>query len=351
MADLDQTLSAIRPADATARAAAQRAFDFKTKPRGSLARLEGIAVQIAAIRGEAVPPRLEPAVVVVAGDHGFAVEGVSAYPQEVTAQMVANFAGGGAAINVLAREAGARIVVVDAGVAAPFDLPGVRSIRFGPGTANAAEGAAMSRDQAIAAIGAGIDLAGELAGDGVGILCVGEMGIGNTTSASALVASLLSVAPTTVCGRGTGLDDAGMQRKVDVVTRMLAANSADLGDPIGTLAAVGGFEIAVLVGLVLGCAAEQVPVVLDGFITGAAALVAAGLAPASTDAMIASHRSPEPGHALVLEALGLEPLLDLGLRLGESSGAALALPLIASSIALLNDMASFEEAGVTDTGR
>jgi nicotinate-nucleotide--dimethylbenzimidazole phosphoribosyltransferase len=351
MADLEQTLAAIHPADAAARAAAQHAFDFKTKPRGSLARLEEVAVRIASIRGEAVPPRLQPAVVVVAGDHGLAAEGVSAYPQEVTVQMLANFAGGGAAINVLAREAGARIVVVDAGVATPSDFPGVRSLRFGPGTANATRGPAMSREQALAAVEAGVDLAVELAGDDVGIVCLGEMGIGNTTAASALVASLLSVEPELVCGPGTGLDDAGVRRKIDVVARMLAANPLDPDDPLGALAALGGFEIAVLAGLTLGCASERVAVVLDGFITGAAALAAARLAPGSIGAMIASHRSPEPGHALVLDALGLEPLLDLGLRLGEGSGAALALPLISSSIALLSDMASFEDAGVTDTGR
>jgi nicotinate-nucleotide--dimethylbenzimidazole phosphoribosyltransferase len=289
------------------------------------------------------------AIVVAAGDHGVAAEGVSAYPQEVTAQMVANFAAGGAAINVLAREAGARLVVVDAGVAAPCSDPEVRSLRFGAGTANIAHGPAMTAEDAIAAVLAGAALARELLDGGAGVVGVGEMGIGNTTAASALCAALLDVAPAAVCGRGTGIDDAGVARKIEVVGRALVANTAR--DPLGALAALGGYEIALVAGVILGCAAGRRPVVLDGFITGASALVAAGLAPASTTAMIASHRSPEPGHALVLEVLGLEPLFDLGMRLGEGSGAALALPLVRSALALLNEMASFEDAGVTDAGR
>jgi nicotinate-nucleotide--dimethylbenzimidazole phosphoribosyltransferase len=351
MSELDALLARIHAVDRAVAAESQRIFDLKTKPRRSLGRLEDLATQIASILRVPMPPRLEAAIVVVAGDHGVAAEGVSAYPQEVTAQMVANFAAGGAAINVLAREAGARLVVVDAGVVVPCDYPAVRSLRFGPGTANAAEGPAMSREHASAAISAGADLATELAGEGVGIVGIGEMGIGNTTSASALCASLLPAEPAAVCGRGTGLDDDGVRRKADVVTRMLAANDPDPSDPLGVLAALGGFEIAILVGLVLGCAAERMPVVLDGFITGAAALVAAGLSPEATGAMIASHRSSEPGHRLVLDALGLEPLVDLDLRLGEGSGAALVMPLIGSANALLNNMASFADAGVTDAGR
>ena len=351
MVELDALLARIHPVDAAVGAESQRIFDLKTKPRRSLGRLEDLATRIASIRRLAVPPRLDAAIVVAAGDHGVAAEGVSAYPQEVTAQMVANFAAGGAAINVLARQAGARLLVVDAGVATACDFPGVRPLRFGPGTANATLGPAMSRETASAAVAAGAAVAEELAGDGIGIIGVGEMGIGNTTSASALCAHLLPAEPTAVCGRGTGLDDEGVKRKAEVVNGMLAANDLDPDDPLGALAALGGFEVAVLVGLVLGCAAERMPVVLDGFITGAAALVAARLSPAATGAMIASHRSSEPGHRLVLEALGLDPLVDLDLRLGEGSGAALVLPLIGSAIALLNEMASFEAAGVTDAGR
>jgi nicotinate-nucleotide--dimethylbenzimidazole phosphoribosyltransferase len=327
-------------------AAARAAFDAKTKPRGSLGRLEELAVRIAGIRGAADPGRLEPAIVVCAADSGVATEGVSAYPQEVTAQMVHNFAAGGAAICVLAREARARLVVADLGVIEP--VPGVLDLRVRPGTANAARGPAMTPAEAERAIAAGDRLAERLIDDGAGVVAVGEMGIGNTTVASALAAALLRADPTAVCGRGTGLDDAGVQRKVATVRRMLAVNEWD--DAAGALAALGGLEVAALTGIVLGCARRRTPVLLDGFVTGAAALVAAKLEPPAVQAMIAAHRSPEPGHALILEALGLEPLLDLGLRLGEGSGAALALPLVNAALALLSDMATFEAAGVTDAG-
>jgi nicotinate-nucleotide--dimethylbenzimidazole phosphoribosyltransferase len=329
----------------------QQAFDRKTKPRGSLGALEDLAVRIGALQGVAVPVRPECAIVVAAADHGVAAEGVSAYPQEVTAQMVANFASGGAAINVLAREVGARLVVVDAGVVTPSRAPDVRSLRFGAGTASITRGPAMERATAEQALEAGRSLAQELAAEGIGLVGVGEMGIGNTTAAAALCAALLSAAPAAVCGPGTGLDDEGVERKVAVVTRALEVNRVEASDGVGVLAALGGFEIALLAGVVLGCRAARVPVVLDGFITGAAALVAAAIEPASVEAMIAGHRSPEPGHALVLERLGLEPLLDLRLRLGEGSGAALAMPIVRGALALLNEMASFDEAGVTDVGR
>jgi nicotinate-nucleotide--dimethylbenzimidazole phosphoribosyltransferase len=317
---------------------AQRAYGAKTKPRGSLGRLEELGCRLAGIRGF-VPQKLDAVIVVAAGDHGVARAGVSAYPQEVTAQMVANFATGGAAINVLARRAGVPLVVVDAGVATPFEHEAVRSLRIGAGTANLAEGPAMTEEQVLQALEAGAALVEEL-GE-VDVVGVGEMGIGNTTSASALTAALLGVEPAVVCGRGTGLDDAGVARKVEIVRRALEVNAGR--DP---LTALGGFEIAFLVGVMRACAAKNIAVLLDGFITGAAAL-AAGV----PEVLIASHRSPEPGHTLVLEALGLEPLLDLGLRLGEGSGAALALPLLQASIAILDEMATFAAAGVTDAGR
>jgi nicotinate-nucleotide--dimethylbenzimidazole phosphoribosyltransferase len=322
---------------------ARRAYDAKTKPRGSLGRLEELGCRIVGIRGF-VPERLESVIVVAAADHGVAAEGVSAYPQEVTWQMVANFAAGGAAINVLARRAGARLLVVDAGVAEPFEHELVRPVRIGPGTANIATGPAMSVAQAESALQAGGDLVAEL--DGVDVVALGEMGIGNTTSASALTAAILDVDPQLVCGPGTGLDDEGVARKVATVRRALAANAGQ--DP---LAALGGFEIAFLAGVALGCVRRRIAVLLDGFITAAAALAATRISPSATDVMIASHRSPEPGHSLALEALRLEPLLDLGLRLGEGSGAALSLPLLQASIAILNEMATFADAGVTDAGR
>lgn len=334
---LAATLARIVPADIGVAAAVQDALDSKTKPRGSLARLEEVACRVAAARGTPTPGRLRAAVVVVAADHGVVEEGVSAYPQEVTRQMVANFEAGGAAVCVLARAAGAELRVIDAGVGRP--------------TANIARGAAMSRGRAQDLLVQGIALGDELARDGIGIVVLGEMGIGNTTVSSALAAALLPAEPEEVCGRGTGLDDDGLRRKIAVVRRSLAVNAVDAGDALGTLAAVGGAELAVLAGLALGAAANRAVVLLDGFITTAAALVAVRLAPDARDAMIASHLSPEPGHRLVLDALGLDPLLDLGLRLGEGTGAALALPLVHASLAILHEMATFADAGVTDAGR
>jgi nicotinate-nucleotide--dimethylbenzimidazole phosphoribosyltransferase len=330
---LVQLLAAPGPVDETAYAEARRRFDAKTKPRGSLGRIEELGCRLAGIRGH-VPPSFRAAVLVSAADHGVVAEGVSAYPQEVTAQMLANFEAGGAAVCVLARAAGAKLLVVDSGVGKP--------------TANIAAGPAMSVERAVDGLLAGANCA---AGLDVDAVALGEMGIGNTTSASALAATLLRAEPASVCGRGTGLDDAGVEHKIAVVERALAVNAPDPDDPLAVLAALGGFEIAFLAGAALGCAATRKAVLLDGFISSTAALVAARLAPAARDAMIAAHVSSERGHRLVLDDLGLEPLLDLGLRLGEASGAALALPLLASSVALLNEMAEFAEAGVTDTGR
>jgi len=344
-------LVALGGVDEAVRAAAVAELDRKTKPRGSLGRLEELAAQVAAIRGTVRPDPLVPAIVVAAADHGVAAEGVSAYPQEVTVQMVANFASGGAAVCVLARGVGAELVVVDAGVATPFVHPAVRSRRLGPGTANAVEGPAMTRDQAIGSILSGASLAAELTARGVTAVGLGEMGIGNTTSAAAVSAALLGCRPADVCGPGTGLDREGVARKTAVVARMLERNGPAARDPLGVLAAVGGFELGVLVGVALGAAARRCVVVLDGFITGAAALVALALAPALRGYVVASHRSAEPGHRLVLEALELAPLLELELRLGEGSGAALALPIVAAARDLLVDMATFGGAGVTDTGR
>ena len=314
--------------------AARAALDQKTKPRGSLGRLEELAVRVAAIRDDPSPRPLRAAIVVAAADPGVAARGVSAYPQEVTRQMLANFAAGGAAVCVLARRAGAELRVVDVGVGSP--------------TADIAAGPAMPPARAEECVAHGDAVAAELAADGFGIVALGEMGIGNSTSASALVAALLDVEPATVVGRGTGVDDAGLARKVAVVEQALAVNAGE--GTLGTLAALGGFEIAFLTGLAAGAAKRHLVVLLDGFITGAAALVAEQLAPGAREAMVASHLSPEPGHRLTLDSLGLEPLLDLGLRLGEGSGAALALPLVQASLAILDEMATFESAGVSDRG-
>ncbi|HEU4734836.1 MAG TPA: nicotinate-nucleotide--dimethylbenzimidazole phosphoribosyltransferase [Kofleriaceae bacterium] len=348
---LAATLAEIREPDRHVAEHVQRLLDAKTKPRRSLGRLEDLASQVAAIRGTPAPGPLAKAIVVMAADHGVAAEAVSAYPQEVTRQMLRNFARGGAAINVLARQAGARLVVVDMGVAVALpDEPALRAHRIAAGTANLAHGPAMTRAQALAAIEAGIAIARELADDGIGVLGLGEMGIANTTAASALTAALTGAEPEAVTGRGTGIDDAAIARKRQVVRAAIARSRPDPGDPLGVLAALGGFEIAGLVGVTLGGAAAGIPVVVDGFISGAAALVATRLAPAVAGALVCAHRSVEIGHRHVLAALGREPLLDLELRLGEGTGAALAMPLIDAALAILADMASFSEAGVTDRG-
>jgi nicotinate-nucleotide--dimethylbenzimidazole phosphoribosyltransferase len=344
-------LPAIPSLDAHAAAAAATELDRKAKPRGSLGRLEQLAIHLAAIRGRPVPESLRAVVVVAAGDHGVAAEGVSAYPQEVTRQMLATFAAGNAAVCVLARAAGAQLVLVDAGTTERLAHPAIRDLRVGDGTANAVLGPAMSRMEAEEAVRRGVDLAQELVERGATLLALGDMGIGNTTAAAAVVAALLGCAPAAVCGPGTGLDEAGVAHKTAVVTRMLRRHRPDPDKPFSVLAAVGGFELGVLAGLAVGGAASRAVVLLDGFIVGAGALLAARLAPAATSYFVAAHRSPEPGHRVVLDALGLEPLLDLGLRLGEGTGAALALPLVSAARALLAEMATFEEAGVTDAGR
>jgi len=348
---LERTIASISPTDRDVAAQTARLLDAKTKPPGSLGRLEELACRLAAIRGRMPEGPLHPAIVVAAADHGVAARGVSAYPIEVTAQMLANFAGGGAAICVLAREAGARLVVVDAGVIGDAAVDGVRTevVDGVRGTDDLTMGPAMSRSTATGMIERGIALAEGLAAEGVQILGLGEMGIANTTSASALTAALLPAEPSLVCGPGTGIDDAGLARKVDAVRRGLAANGLPRpdADPADVLSAVGGLEIAFLVGVTLGAAARRIPVLLDGFVSSVAALVACGFREAAAASLVAATRSPEPGHALVLERLGLEPLLDLGLRLGEGTGAALALPLVRSSIAILTDMATFDAAGVS----
>jgi nicotinate-nucleotide--dimethylbenzimidazole phosphoribosyltransferase len=348
---LDATIARIPEPDLSAAREVQARLDQKTKPPGSLGRLEALACSLAGIRGTADLALPRKAVVVMAGDHGVAAEGVSAFPQEVTAQMVLNFARGGAAINVLARHAGARVVVVDMGVKAPLPpSPEIRSVRVGPGTANLALGPAMRREEAVRALEAGIALAEELAAEGIDLLGIGEMGIANTTAAACLTAAFTDRAPEEVTGRGTGVDDAGHRRKVEVVRRALAANRPDPADPLETLARLGGYEIAGLAGVVLGAAALRVPVVTDGFIATAAALSAVRIAPRAGYAVLASHRSVEAGHHHLLAALGKAPLFDLDLRLGEGTGAALAMHLADAAVHVLREMATFASAGVSARG-
>jgi nicotinate-nucleotide--dimethylbenzimidazole phosphoribosyltransferase len=353
MIDISQVAAGIGAIDDQAAAAAQRLLDAKTKPRRSLGRLEDLVCQLAAVRGDAAPRSgTAKAIVVMGADHGVAAEGVSAYPQEVTGQMLLNFARGGAAINVLARQAGARVVVVDMGTAhPPPHQPEIRVQRIAAGTANFTRGPAMTRAQALTALSTGAALADALARDGVGLLGIGDMGIGNTTASSALAAVFTGAPPEEVTGRGTGIDDETFRHKVDVIRRGLAVNRPDPTDAVDALAKVGGFEIAGLAGVVLGAAAARVPVVVDGFIAGVAALAAVRMAPRAVGYLIASHRSVEAGHRLVLQALGAKPLLDLDLRLGEGTGAALAMMLVDAAIAIAAEMATFQSAGVSDAGK
>jgi nicotinate-nucleotide--dimethylbenzimidazole phosphoribosyltransferase len=338
------------PGAAAGRAARER-LDQLTKPPGSLGRLEELAWRLAEITGRC-PPRLErPVIFTLAGDHGVVAEGVSAYPQIVTAQMVENFLRGGAAVNVLARWAGAEVVVADVGVAGPLaGHPALRSIRIAPGTRNMTRGPAMTRDEMLAAVEAGIALVEAERAVGLDLAGTGEMGIGNTTAASAMVAMLTGAAVEDVTGPGTGVDEAGRRRKVDAISRALEVNRPVAEDPLDVLAKVGGLEIAGLVGVTLAAAAYRIPVVLDGFISGAAALAAVRLKPEVRACLIASHRSAEPGHRHVLQALELTPYLDLGLRLGEGTGAALCIGLARSAVAILTEMATFASAGVSGTG-
>ena len=318
-----------------------------TKPAGSLGRLEELTVRLAGMTGRIDPPLREAVVFTLAADHGVAAEGVSAYPREVTAQMVLNFLRGGAAINVLAREVGARVVIADIGVDAELPPhPQLHAVKVRRGTGSITRGPAMSSEEANRAIAVGRQLVRDEQFD---VALTGDMGIGNTTASAAVICALTSLDPKLVVGRGTGVDDEGLERKVGAVRRALQVNADSIKrGTIETLAAVGGFEIAGLVGVILEAAAMRKPVIIDGFISGCAALVAATIEPAATGYMIASHRSHELGHGAVLERLGLQPLLDLDLRLGEGTGAALALPVVRVAVRLLNEMATFDEAGVSE---
>lgn len=327
----------------------QARLDRLTKPLGSLGRLEAVAKQIAGMTRQGRPSVARKLIITMAADHGVVEDGVSAYPQAVTAQMVVNFLRGGAGINVLARHVGARVVVVDMGVAA--DLPPHPDLvvrKVGYGTRNIARGPAMTRDEAARAIQAGIEIVERELARGADIVGTGDMGIGNTTPSSAIAAVLTGQPAALVTGRGTGIDDAAYAKKVAVIERALSVNRPDPADPLDVLSKVGGFEIAGLAGVILGGAAARRPVVIDGFISGAAALIAAALEPRVIDYLIASHRSQEPGHRVMLEHLRLQPLLDLDLRLGEGTGGALAMSIIDAACKILNEMATFEEAAVSD---
>lgn len=349
---LEETLQRIQPVNTSIAARVQARLDQLTKPRGSLGRLEDLALGYAVAVGKETPDLQRKVLFVFCGDHGVAEEGVSAYPKEVTAQMVYNFLRGGAAITVLARELGIEVAVVDIGVDHEFArTPGLVSRKIKRGTANIVRGAAMLRAEARRGVQVGIELAQEKIKTGAHLLGVGEMGIGNSTAATAVFSAFTSIPPEELTGYGTGIDDAAWERKVAAVRQALAVNQPDSDDPIGVLASVGGLEIAGITGVCLGGAACRVPVVIDGFIATAGAWVACALQPAVKEYLIFAHTSAERGHRRVLEELGVRPLLELELRLGEGTGAALGMGLVQAAVRLLNGMATFAEAGVSEKER
>jgi nicotinate-nucleotide--dimethylbenzimidazole phosphoribosyltransferase len=346
---LDRVLKAIRPLDETAMAAARARQDALTKPQGSLGRLEELSIQLAGIQGKTMPQIKTKAIITMAGDHGVVAEKVGNWPQEVTAQMVYNFLRGGAGINVLGRHVGARVVVVDMGVATELKPhPELLSRKVAFGTKNMALGPAMTREQAVTAVKTGIDVINAEVAKGLDIVGTGDMGIGNTTASSAVCAAITGEAAEKVTGRGTGINDKQLKHKIAVVKRALEVNHPDPNDPVDVLSKVGGFEIGGLAGVMLGAAAHRIPVVIDGFISGAAALIATALAPQLKGYLIAAHVSAEAGHRLLLTHLGLTPLLDLGMRLGEGTGAALGIFLAEAAARILSEMATFAEASVSE---
>jgi nicotinate-nucleotide--dimethylbenzimidazole phosphoribosyltransferase len=348
MSLLHDTLARINPVDTDLLKQAQAKLDNKTKPLGSLGRLEEFARRFASITGALEPDTEKKVIFTFAADHGVVEEGVSAFPKEVTPQMVLNFLRGGAGINVLARHGGVDVRVVDMGVDYDFGtIPGLIDRKIARGTRNFAKGPAMLREQAIAALEVGIDLANGCKGEGVAMAGTGEMGIGNTTAASAIIAAFTGMPAEQVTSRGTGINDAALNTKILVIKQALQVNRPDPADPLDVLTKVGGLEIAGIAGLIIGCAANRIPVVVDGFISTAGALIAAGMHPAIREYLFAAHESVEIGHRFMLDHLGAEPILDLKLRLGEGTGAALSMGLIEAGVKILKEMATFGEAGVS----
>lgn len=359
---LEETLKKIKPIDNELANLAQRKLDSLTKPQGSLGLLEDCAKKYVAARNDLQAEIQNPTILTFAADHGVAEEGVSAFPQEVTPQMIVNFANGGAAINVLARHAGANLKVIDMGVATQYDVPDstkcqVIDRKIANGTANIAQGPAMSLDQAKQAIEIGIEIAENEIKSGSTLLGTGDMGIANTTPSAAIYSALLHLDPADIAGRGTGIDDTKLNHKIEVIEKALVVNRHSLtGSPLEIMAAVGGFEIAGICGAILGAAANNVPIVIDGFISGAAAVAAMfmqaeGKSPMPIqDYCFFSHLSAEAGHINVMQAIGSRPILDLGLRLGEGTGAALAFNIIESGLKIMNEMATFDSAGVAEKG-
>ena len=349
MNKINNTIAGIKPLDAKAMEEAKIRQDNLTKPRGSLGQLESLSIQVAGIKRSPRPQMIHKVIFALAGDHGVTKEGVSAYPSEVTPQMVCNFLRGGAAVNVLARQVRARVIVADLGIASVLQRhPKLKDKKVGLGTHNMVEGPAMSREEAIHSIEAGMELVEEELSEGIDILGTGDMGIGNTTPSSAITAVLTGVDVAMVTGRGTGIDEEGWKRKIKVIQKALEINRPDPKDPVDVLSKVGGFEIGGIAGLILAGARYRIPVVIDGFISGAAALIATSLSPEVKPYLIASHQSVEQGHKIILEHLGLKPLLNLDLRLGEGTGAALGMCLVEAAVRILDEMATFAEARVSE---
>jgi len=347
---LERTIEAIRPLDVAAMAQARDRHGRLTKPAGSLGHLEELSIRLAGLAGVCPPPMLEPAAVAIfAGDHGVHAQGVTPWPQEVTAQMVANFLAGGAVVNAFARQTGASVTVVDVGVASPLvEQERLVCAKVREGTRDFTVEPALTRAEAEQAIEVGITVAHQLADAGTRVLITGDMGIANTTPAAALIAAFTGADPGRVTGLGTGIDSEMHRRKIAVIRSALQLHRPDPTDPIGVLAAVGGLEHAALAGLILGGAARRLPVILDGVIACSAALAAVQLAPDAAAGLVAGHLSVEPGASVALAHLDLDPLLDLGLRLGEGTGALLALPIVASAVRVLHEVATFDSAGVTE---
>jgi nicotinate-nucleotide--dimethylbenzimidazole phosphoribosyltransferase len=349
MNKMDKTIKSITELDYKLMDSAQRRLDNLTKPQGSLGRLEELAKLIVGITGKENPNLKNKVIFTLAGDHGITEEGVSAYPKEVTAQMVYNFLEGGAGINVLAKHIGARVVVADMGVCAdlkPHPQLVIKKVNYG--TKNMAVGPAMSRVEAIKSVEIGIELVEEEGVNGIDIIGTGDMGIGNTTASSAITTCFTKKPIEDVAGRGTGIDDKTLKNKIKIIKKALKANNPNSLDPMDVLAKVGGFEIGGLAGIILAAASKKIPVVIDGFISGAAALIAYHLEPKAKDYMIASHCSVERGHKVILKHLGLKPLLDLNLRLGEGTGAALGIGITEAAVKILTQMATFKSAGVSE---
>ena len=345
---VEQTIARIQPLDTARWAATQARLDRKTKPLGALGRLEEFACRLTAISGEELPDLSKKVIFTFAGDHGITAEGVSLYPSEVTPQMVFNFLRGGAGVNVLARHAGAEVRVVDVGVNYDFKgCDGLLHRKVAYGTRNFAREAAMTGEEALQAMTVGIDLADQASQEGIGLVGTGEMGIGNTSPSSAIVAAIAGLPVEQVTHRGTGIDDQALTAKIAAIQRGLDLNRPDPSDPLDVLTKVGGLEIAAIAGLALGCAANRIPVVVDGFISTAGALIASELHPNLRDYLFSAHQSVEVGHRFMLERIGLQPVLDLSLRLGEGTGAALAMTMIEAGAKILAEMATFEQAGVT----